>query len=124
LGYKGTEVQARKARVIKVKRRTVKKISLADLSEEELQAVKALEKELGRVCLVAVEPKEALYAVEAKLGPNSWVPVSRAFPELSGLASYYADREDAQAAKSSLKSLLAGRPELKRIKKPIRIRKI
>ena len=102
----------------------MKEISLADLSEEELKAVKALEKELGRICLVAVERTEALYAVEAKLGPNSWVPVNRAFPELAGLASYYADRNDAQAAKSSLKSLLAGRPELRRMKKPIRIRKI
>jgi len=102
----------------------VKEIRLADLSEEELEAIKALEKELGRVCLVAVKKAEALYAVEAKLGPNSWVPVSLAFPELAGLASYYADQDDAQAAKSSLKSLLAGRPELRRLKKPIRVRRI
>ncbi|MCG8376242.1 MAG: hypothetical protein MI702_07150 [Chlorobiales bacterium] len=102
----------------------MKEINLANLSEEELAAIKALEKELGRVCLVAVEKKEAFFAVEAKLGPNNWVPVSQAFPEMAGLASYYADREDAQAAKSSLKSLLTGRPELRPIKKPIRIRKI
>ncbi|MBU2550895.1 MAG: hypothetical protein KKB20_20965 [Proteobacteria bacterium] len=96
----------------------------ADLTPQELAEIKALEARLGRVCLVAVRPVEAMYAVEAKLEPNVWVPVDQVYPEFENLNSYYQDREDAAATKTALKNLLRGRTDLKSRRRPIRVRRI
>ncbi len=98
---------------------------IVKLSEEEIKAIRSLERNLGgRFCLLAVEKADELYVIEAKLGPNNWERVDRVYPEIEGLKAYYTSKEDAHLAKSSLKSLLSGRLKGTLKKRPIRIRKV
>ncbi len=98
---------------------------IVKLSEEEVKAIKSLEQNLGgRFCLLAVEKAGGLYVIEAKLGPNHWERVDKVYSEIEGLKAYYTSKEDAQIAKSSLKSLLSGKLKGTLKKRPIRIRKV
>ena len=98
---------------------------IVKLSEDEVKAIKSLEKSLGdRFCLLAVEKTQELYVLEAKLAPNYWERVDKVYPEIEGLRAYYDSKEDAHLAKSSLKSLLAGKLKGSLEKRPIRIRKV
>ncbi|RLB17813.1 MAG: hypothetical protein DRG63_03235 [Deltaproteobacteria bacterium] len=99
-------------------------MKLARLKDEELEALQELERRLGDICLIAVEKTEAFYVLEAKVGPNTWKPVDEVYTEIEGLRSYYFDEDSARLSKGALKSLLASTDSLKRIKRPIRIRKI
>jgi hypothetical protein len=96
----------------------------ARLTEEALREIQALETRLGGICLLAVERAMGMWAVEAKEGPNDWRPIHLAYPDLEGLKSYYLKQEDALLAKAAFKSLLAGRPDLKGRKRPIRVRNV
>ncbi len=99
------------------------KLSFPEISPEKLEKIKKLEKELGNICLVAVERPMAIYVLEAKIDKNQWVPVDQFYPEIEGLKSYYQNYEDAKLAKAGLKSLLIARAK-EMDKRPIRIRKI
>ncbi|GBC63292.1 hypothetical protein DENIS_4286 [Desulfonema ishimotonii] len=97
----------------------------ARISAKDIEAIRDLERKIGNdVCLVAVEKRGVLYALEAKTAPNVWARVDRVYPEIEGLTAYYARQEDAHLAKAGLKSLLNSSKAYKTIKKPVRIRKI
>ncbi|MBW1974683.1 MAG: hypothetical protein JRI45_03825 [Deltaproteobacteria bacterium] len=100
-------------------------VRIASVSDEDLEAIKELERRLGnKFCLVAVEKESSFYVVEAKLGPNHWERVDKVYPEIKGLRAYYTSEDDAKLAKSSLKSLLAGKMKGSLTKRPIRVRRI
>ena len=101
-------------------------IKIAKLSQAEIAVIRELEEKLGdNICLVAVEKKTVIYALEAKLAPNRWQRVDHAYPEIQGLKAYFGDYEIAKAAKNALKNYL-GNPKVRRLikKHPIRIRQI
>ncbi len=101
-------------------------IKIARLSPEDIAVIRALERKLGdNICLVAVEKKEVIYALEAKLAPNQWRRVDQVYPEIEGLKAYFSDYDKAKDAKNSLKSYLLS-PKAKRLfkKYPLRIRQI
>lgn len=98
-------------------------IRMAQLNEEDIQAIRSLETRLGRVCLLAVERRDAIYALEAKIAPNIWKPVDQVYPEIEDLQAYYLDEESARVSKGSLKRFLAAK-DTKNGKRPIRIRTI
>lgn len=101
-------------------------IKIAKLNPEDLAVIKALERKLGdNICLVAVERREVIYALEAKLAPNQWQRVDETYPEIEGLRAYFSDYDKAKEAKNALKSYL-GSPQAKRLlkKRPLRIRQI
>lgn len=98
---------------------------IAEISQKHIEEIQALERKLGSgVCLVAVEKQAEMYAIEAKLEPNIWERVDLVYPQIDGLKAFYENRDDAHTAKAALKSLLNNKPTLKRVKKPIRLRKI
>ena len=99
-------------------------LKIAALSSKDIEAIRALEKELGDVCLVAVEKKDAIFLLEAKVGPNVWEPVDQVYPEIKGLKVFYSDEDTAKLAKSALKSLLNAKKSEQIQKRPIRINKI
>ncbi len=101
-------------------------IKIARLSPEDIAIIRVLEQKLGNnICLVAVEKKEVIYALEAKLAPNQWQRVDQVYPDIEGLKAYFSDYDKAKDAKSSLKSYLLS-PKAKRLfkKHPLRIRQI
>lgn len=101
-------------------------IKIAELSQEDLAVIKALERKLGEnICLVAVEKKEVIYALEAKQAPNHWQRVDHAYPKIEGLKAYFSDYDKAKDAKNALKSYLISAQAKRLLKKlPLRIRQI
>jgi hypothetical protein len=98
-------------------------VKVAQLPPEDLEAIRAFEKTLSvNVCLLAVEKNEALYVLEAKLGPNRWQRVDRAYPEIGRLKAFYDRHEDAHEAKAALKAYLNSKAARELTKRPIRIR--
>ena len=82
-------------------------VNVAQLSPAELKAIRDLEKSLGdKVCLLAVEKAGALYALEAKMGPNHWERIDLVYPEIDNLSGFFGNHEDAHDAKAALKSFL------------------
>ncbi len=99
-------------------------IRIACLSEEDIQTIRDIEKKLGdEYCLVAVEKKNVLYVLEAKLGPTHWERVDHVYPDIDQLRAYYNDYNAAKDSKSALKRYLLGN-KTNLPKKPIRIRQI
>jgi len=101
-------------------------LKIAALSREDLETIKALENKLGpNIRLVAVENKDVLYAMEAKMAPNEWQRVDEVYPEIKDLKAYYTDQDAAREAKGWLKGFLINNnlnPKPK--KRPIRIRQV
>jgi hypothetical protein len=101
-------------------------IRMASLDEQDIKIIQELEKKLGPdICLVAVEKKSVLYALEAKMAPNDWQRVDEVYPEIESLKAYYHDYDVAKANKAALKTFLIHNQTKRNIKKrPIRIRQI
>ncbi|BBO71976.1 hypothetical protein DSCA_59060 [Desulfosarcina alkanivorans] len=101
-------------------------LKIATLSPEDLETIRILEKKLGpAVRLVAVETKDVLYALEAKMGPNQWQRVDEVYPMIRDIKAYYAEQEAAREAKGWLKGFLINNSLTPRPKKrPIRIRQV
>ena len=98
-------------------------IKVARLTQENLNAIRDLEKSLGdNICLLAVEKEGALYVLEAKMAPNRWERVDHAFPEIGDLRAFFQSHEDAHVAKTALKSFLNSPKGKAFVKRPIRIR--
>ena len=97
---------------------------MADLNTEDLEEIRSLEKKLGDICLLAVEKRDAIYALEAKTAPNVWETVDRVFPDIENLRAYYSDEKTAHLSKGALKTFLNSNRRYQRLKKPIRVRKI
>ena len=98
-------------------------VKVAQLSATDLKAIRDLEKSLGEeVCLLAVEKKGALYALEAKMAPNHWERVDHVYPEIGKLRAFFRQHEDAHDAKAALKSFLNSAKAKHLQKRPIRIR--
>jgi hypothetical protein len=99
---------------------------IADLTTEEIEAIKHLENQLREgICLLAVEKHHAIYALEVKLAPNQWQRIDEVYPELEGLKAYYSDFDKASSAKAMMKSFLNTQKIKTQLKKrPIRIRKV
>jgi hypothetical protein len=98
---------------------------IADLSNDQIEAIQALESKLGDgVCLVAVEKGDISYILEAKVAPKAWERVDKVYPEIENLCAFYSKEENARLAKSSLKSLLLGKFKGTLKKRPVRIRKL
>ena len=99
-------------------------IRIARLSEEDIQTIREIEKKLGNeYCLVAVEKKNVLYVLEAKLGPTHWERVDHVYPEIDQLRAYYNDYDAVKDSKSALKRYLLS-SKTSQPKRPIRIRQI
>jgi hypothetical protein len=90
------------------------------------QDLRTLEKKLGpTIRLVAVETRDVLYALEAKMGPNQWQRVDEVYPVIRDIKAYYAEEDAAREAKGWLKGFLINNtlhPKPK--KRPIRIRQV
>ena len=101
-------------------------LKIATLSPEDLETIRKLEKKLGsHVRLVAVETKDVLYALEAKMAPNQWQRVDTVYPEIKGIKAYYAHEDAAREAKGWLKGFLINNSLIPRPqKRPIRIRQV
>lgn len=101
-------------------------LTIATLSPADLETIRALEAKLGpNIRLVAVETKDVLYALEAKIAPNQWQRVDTVYPEIKNIRAYYADPNAAKEAKGWLKGFLINNnltPKPK--KRPIRIRQV
>jgi hypothetical protein len=98
-------------------------IKVARLTQEDLKAIRDLEKSLGdKVCLLAVEKEGALYVLEAKMAPNRWKRIDQAYPEIDQLRAFFQSHEDAHDAKTALKSFLNSSRGKAFMKRPIRIR--
>lgn len=101
-------------------------LKIAALSPEDLDTIRELEKKLGpTIRLVAVETKDVLYALEAKMGPNQWQRVDTVYPQIKDIKAYYAEHDAAREAKGWLKGFLINNtlsPKPK--KRPIRIRQV
>ena len=101
-------------------------LKIAVLSPEDLDTIRELEKKLGpTIRLVAVETKDVLYALEAKMAPNQWQQVDTVYPEIKNIKAYYAEHDAAREAKGWLKGFLINNtlsPKPK--KRPIRIRQV
>ena len=101
-------------------------LKIAVLSAEDLETIRALEKKLGPdIRLVAVETKDVLYALEAKMAPNQWQRVDSVYPQIKDIKAYYVEHDAARQAKGWLKGFLINnsltpRPQ----KRPIRIRQV
>ena len=96
----------------------------ANLSSENLENIRALETKLDPdIFLVAVEAKNSIYVLEAKITPNAWERVDKVYPEIKDLQGCYAEQDAAKEAKGWLKNFLADNNLNPRPKKrPIRIR--
>jgi hypothetical protein len=103
-----------------------KGLQTASVSPEGLEAIRRLENKLGpNVRLVAVKKKETIFALEAKVAPNSWKRVDEVYPEIKGLKAYYAGNDLAKEAKGWLKCFLIHNTLSPKPKKyPIRIRQV
>jgi hypothetical protein len=101
-------------------------LKFAALSPEDLETIKALEKKLGPgIQLVAVETKDVLYALEAKMAPNEWQRVDTVYPEIKDIRAFYTNEEAAREAKGWLKGfLISNKLNPKPRKRPIRIRQL
>ena len=101
-------------------------LKIAALSPEDLETIRTLEKKLGpNIRLVAVETKDVLYALEAKMAPNRWQRVDEAYPQIKGIRAYYAEHDAAREAKGWLKGFLINNTlDPKPEKRPIRIRQV
>ena len=101
-------------------------LKIATLSDEDLATIRALEKKLGPdIRLVAVEKKDVLYALEAKLAPNDWQRIDAVYPEIRDIKAYYDDFDAAREAKGWLKGFLINNTlSPKPRKRPIRIRQV
>jgi hypothetical protein len=99
-------------------------IALNKLTPEQLEQVHTLELSMPQVRLLPVDASQAIYIIEAKLGPNQWEPVSQVYTEIEDLRSYYLDERDALSAKASLKALLRSNRKMQAMKLPIRVRKV
>ena len=98
-------------------------IKVAKLTDEDLKAIRDLEKALGdKVCLLAVEKEGALYVLEAKMAPNRWKRIDHVYPEIDRLRAFFQNHEDAHDAKAALKSFLNSPKGKVFTKRPIRIR--
>lgn len=101
-------------------------LNIATLNAEDIETIRALEKKLGPgIRLVAVETKDVLYALEAKMAPNEWQRVDTVYPEIKGIKAYYSRQETAKEAKGWLKGFLINNNLVpKPRKRPIRIRQV
>lgn len=101
-------------------------LRIATLSAEDIETIRTLEKKLGPdIRLVAVETKDVLYALEAKMAPNEWQRVDTVYPEIKGIKAYYSQKEAAKEAKGWLKGfLINNKLTPKPQKRPIRIRQV
>ena len=101
-------------------------LRIAVLSPEDLETIRDLERKLGaNIRLVAVEAKDVLYALEAKMAPNQWQRIDTVYPEIKGIHAFYADHDRAKEAKGWLKGFLINNTLNPRpIKRPIRIRQL
>ena len=101
-------------------------LKIAALSPEDLETIRNLEQKLGpNIRLVAVETKDVLYALEAKMAPNEWQRVDSVYPEIKDIKAYYAEEEAAREAKGWLKGfLINNKLNPKPQKRPIRIRQV
>ena len=101
-------------------------LKIAVLSPEDLDTIRALERKLGpTIRLVAVETKDVLYALEAKMAPNQWQRVDRVYPEIKGIKAYYSEHDAAKAAKGWIKGFLMNNNlDPRPLKRPIRIRQV
>jgi hypothetical protein len=101
-------------------------MKIADLSQEDIETIQRLEKKLGPdIRLVAVEAKNVLFVLEAKMEPNIWERVDSVYHEIDGIKAYYSDREHAKEAKGWLKGfLLNNNLSPKPKKRPIRVRQV
>jgi hypothetical protein len=101
-------------------------LKIAELSPEDIETIRALEKKLGpTIRLVAVEAKSVIYALEAKMAPNQWQRVDTVYPEIKDIKAYYANEEHAKQAKGWLKGFLINNTlNPKPQKRPIRIRQV
>lgn len=101
-------------------------LKIAVLSDEDLETIRILERKLGtNIRLVAVETKDVLYALEAKLAPNQWQRVDTVYPQIKDIKAYYSEHESAKEAKGWLKGFLINNAlNPKPLKRPIRIRQV
>ena len=101
-------------------------LKIAVLSPEDLDTIRDLERKLGpNIRLVAVETKDVLYALEAKISPNRWRRVDAVYPQIKGIKAYYAEHDAAKEAKGWLKGFLLNNTlDPKPVKRPIRIRQV
>jgi len=98
-------------------------IKVAQLSEQNIKAIRDLEKLLDdKICLLAVEKEGALYVLEAKIAPNRWKRIDHAYPEIEHLRAFYQSHENARDAKAALKAFLNSPKGKAFHKRPIRIR--
>ena len=65
----------------------------------------------------------ALFILEAKKEPNVWEDIEKVYPQQE-ILSLYNSKEEANAAKTRLKSLLTARWKGKFKKYPIRVREL
>ena len=101
-------------------------LKIAVLSPEDLETIRTLERKLGpNIRLVAVETKDVLYALEAKMAANQWERVDKVYPEIKDIKAYYAEHDIAREAKGWLKGFLINNTlNPKPQKRPIRIRQV
>lgn len=101
-------------------------LKIASLSTEDLETIRTLEKKLGpTIRLVAVEIKDVLYALEAKMAANQWERVDTVYPRIRGIKAFYAEHDAAKEAKGWLKGFLTNNTlDPKPRKRPIRIRQV
>jgi hypothetical protein len=105
---------------------TLDDLTIACLNPEDLETIRALEKKLGpTIRLVAVQAKDVLYALEAKIAPNQWQRVDAVYPEIKDIKAYYSEHEAAKEVKGWLKGFLINNTlNPKPQKRPIRIRQV
>ena len=101
-------------------------MKMAELSQEDIETIQRLERKLGPdVRLVAVEAKDVLFVLEAKMAPNVWERVDSVYPEIGGIQAFYTDRDLAREAKGWLKGFLINNNlSPKPRKRPIRVRQV
>ncbi len=101
-------------------------LKIATLSPEDIAVIREMERKLGpTIRLVAVETRDVLYALEAKIAPNQWQRVDTVYPQINGIKAYYADADAAKEAKGWLKGFLINNTLTpKPPKRPIRIRQV
>lgn len=101
-------------------------LTVAVLSEEDLETIQRIEEKLGPdIRLVAVEAKDVLYVLEAKMAPNVWDRVDLVYPEIRGMKAYFTDVNLAKEAKGVLKGFLINNNlSPKPQKRPIRVRQV
>lgn len=101
-------------------------LKMAVLDSKDLEMIQRLEKKLGPdIRLVAVQHKDVLYVLEAKMAPNVWDRVDFVYPEIKGIKAYYNNPDVAKEAKGWLKGFLINNNlSPKPRKRPIRVRQV